>query len=55
MKSLNLSQIMDFPTWLANNKATLFDHILLDTMQHKRQHLIHILTACQTTMLKLLF
>jgi hypothetical protein len=36
MKSFNLSQIVDFPTRITNNMATLIDCIFLDTMLVKK-------------------
>jgi len=36
MKSLNLSQIVDFPTRITNNTAALIDCIFLDTMLVKK-------------------
>jgi len=36
MKSFNLSQIVDFPTRITNNTATLIDCIFLDTMLVKQ-------------------
>jgi hypothetical protein len=35
-KTFNVSQIVNFPTRVANNKVTLIDCIFLDTIQFKK-------------------
>jgi len=42
MKSYNLDQIVDFPTRITHNSATLIDCIYLDTMRFKKVIYPHI-------------